>query len=71
MNPIIDAEESFQSAWTQVQSDWAELRSRWPDAVGDEFARCFWEPYAREVPMFLRAMENLATVYEESKTADD
>lgn len=71
MNQITEAEGSFQIAWTQVQLEWAELRTRWPDAVGDEFARRHWDLYAREVPMFLRAMEDLASVYEETKFTED
>ena len=71
MNPISNAEESLHSAWMQVQLDWTEVRSRWPDAVGDEFARRFWEKYAHEVPMFLRAMEDLAAAYEETNSADN
>ncbi len=71
MNPIVDAEGGFQTAWTQVQQDWAELRSKWPDAVGDQFAKQFWERYSREVPKFLRAMTDLAEAYEQTDFAED
>lgn len=59
MSRIKDLEQDLNVAWRRLQAEWSEVRNNWRDSVAENFERDCWDELEMEVPLLLKAMEEL------------
>jgi len=62
MGMIAEEQHRVREAWQRLSGEWEQGREQWQDEIGEFFEREYWSDLATEVPMLLRAMEELDEV---------
>lgn len=62
MSRLSEIRADIQAEWTRLQTCWEAARGQWRDEVAANFERVRWQEWDKQLPVFLRKLDELEQI---------